>query len=222
MIAQSSKFLWPDLTKYLLTQVDDDRLRMIKFLSILDINYDPAPEMPLLSEIICCRPQLFKALLAIKEVKLSPKSMLHILTKLSNLSNVLALECLNGPQEEWDKLADKFSSKGGTIVTKSIDDIRKLYDDQVKDAIKPPPFEEFVKLSQLAESRSKVYKHDLYQAAIAGIIIAQNKPFTLAQVPTGSGKSYIIAMLALHYHQALKAEILILVSNETLRKQLFE
>ena len=137
-------------------------------------------------------------------IKHSPKVLLHILTKLKGLSSELALECLKGAQSDWERLADQLASKGGSIDTKSLEDITRFYDTQVKDIADHKPFEDFVKLSQTAESRSSLYKHDLYQAAITGVIISHNKDVMLAQVPTGSGKSYIIAMLALYYHQVLK------------------
>jgi hypothetical protein len=63
MSKHRSKFLWPELTRYLLTQVEDVRVKMIGLLLLLDINYDPGLEMSPLTEIICARPQITKYLL---------------------------------------------------------------------------------------------------------------------------------------------------------------
>ena len=213
-----SKFLWPELTRYLLTQVEDVRIKMIGLLLLLDINYDPGLEMSPLTEIICARPQITKYLLSLTEIKHSPKQLLHILSMLSNIQNELALTCLNGKQAEWTKLAEQLSSKGGPIETKTLADVKGFYDGYVKDMLNFCDLDDVISLSKTSESRSKVYKHDLYQAAITGIIASQQKQLTLACIPTGSGKSYIIAMLALHYYLKTKKEILILVPNDTLRK----
>jgi hypothetical protein len=100
------KFLWPDLTRYLLTQVEDVRLRMIKLLQLLDINYDPGLEMSPLTEVICSRPQITMCLLSLAEIKHSPKALLHILLKLSNISTDAALRCLKDNQSVWEKLSE--------------------------------------------------------------------------------------------------------------------
>ena len=85
MMRHPRKVLWPSLTTYILTQVEEVRLRVLELLSLLDVNYDPGQEMASLTEEICTRPTLTKFLLTKKEIKHSPKSLLHILTKLKSI-----------------------------------------------------------------------------------------------------------------------------------------
>jgi superfamily II DNA or RNA helicase len=52
---------------------------------------------------------------------------------------------------------------------------------------------------------------------IVGVIIAFNDKLSFASLPTGSGKTWILLMLGLHYRNSL-----ILVPNETLKRQMQE
>ena len=59
-----------------------------------------------------------------------------------------------------------------------------------------------IKIStQLDEIKGQLYKNDVYQATIAACIIALNGKFTLATIPTGSGKTFIIGLLYQYYKQ---------------------
>ena len=115
-------------------------------------------------------------------------------------------------------MSDQLASKGGSCDEKPMEEIQRFFDDRTHHVKESYPLEKAIALSKTAEERSKAYKHDLYQAAITGVILSQKANLIVAEVPTGSGKSFIIAMLALHYYQEHKKEILVLVSNETLRK----
>lgn len=52
--------------------------------------------------------------------------------------------------------------------------------------------------SQLGQAEGTVFKADMYQATIAAIVVSKHKPFLLMTLPTGSGKTFIICLLA-HY-----------------------
>ena len=60
-------------------------MRVLELLSLLDVNYDPGQEMALLTEEVCTRPSITKFLLTKKEIKHSPKTLLHILSKLRSI-----------------------------------------------------------------------------------------------------------------------------------------
>ena len=101
-------------------------------------------------------------------------------------------------------MSDQLASKGNTSDEKPMEEIQRFYDDKTHQVKEPYPLDKAIALSKTAEERSKAYKHDLYQAAITGVILSQKANLIIAEVPTGSGKSFIIGMLALHYYQEYK------------------
>jgi hypothetical protein len=53
------------------------------------------------------------------------------------------------------------------------------------------------------------YKHDLYQATIAAIVMALNKPHTLLSLPTNCGKTMVIGLMAYYITHILKKTAII-------------
>ena len=53
------------------------------------------------------------------------------------------------------------------------------------------------------------YKHDFYQATIAAIVMALNKPHTLLSLPTNFGKTMVICLMAYYITHILKKTAII-------------
>ena len=67
------------------------------------------------------------------------------------------------------------------------------------------------------EAKLRKYDPDVYQCMIAAIIAAWDEPFTIAVLPTGSGKTWIILLLCLLFLNNGKYQaILIIVASHDL------
>lgn len=62
------------------------------------------------------------------------------------------------------------------------------------------------------------YRHCHLQAAIAGIILSHDKPFTIVVSPTGSGKTWIQGLVAKYFCNQGK-KVVIVEPNDALRAQ---
>ena len=56
-----------------------------------------------------------------------------------------------------------------------------------------------VNISKEVESMCEGYQHSLYQCAVAGIILSLPGLFKLIDMPTGSGKTWVQALIAKYY-----------------------
>jgi len=56
-----------------------------------------------------------------------------------------------------------------------------------------------VKISKEVELKCETYQHSLYQCAVAGIILSSPGMFKLIDMPTGSGKTWVQALIAKYY-----------------------
>ena len=72
------------------------------------------------------------------------------------------------------------------------------------------PFESFIALSERAAHLFDYYLHDPYQAMVVGVIVSFDNLNILSSLPPGSGKSWILLMLALYYQPQ---DVLIVVPN---------
>jgi superfamily II DNA or RNA helicase len=63
----------------------------------------------------------------------------------------------------------------------------------------PIELRDIVQISQQLSDDVDDYKHSMLQTAIAGIAISQSSDFTIVVSPTGSGKTWIQALIAKHY-----------------------
>jgi len=62
----------------------------------------------------------------------------------------------------------------------------------------PIELRDIVQISQQLSDDVDDYKHSMLQTAIAGIAVLQSSDFTIDS-PTGSGKTWIQALIAKHY-----------------------
>lgn len=63
------------------------------------------------------------------------------------------------------------------------------------------PLEDMYVVSQLISTDVEDYRHSELQAAIAGVVISHDKPFTIVVSPTGSGKTWVQAIIAKYFCQ---------------------
>lgn len=57
-------------------------------------------------------------------------------------------------------------------------------------------YKDLLKLSiELDDMEGLFYKHDPYQATIAACVLALDKNFAIATLPTGCGKTFIIGLI---------------------------
>jgi superfamily II DNA or RNA helicase len=83
------------------------------------------------------------------------------------------------------------------------------------------PLVDMFKLSLNVSDEAGDYRHSELKAAIAGILVSNNKQFTIVISPTGSGKTWIQGLLAKYYCQQGK-RVVVIEPNVQLMKQTAE
>jgi superfamily II DNA or RNA helicase len=61
------------------------------------------------------------------------------------------------------------------------------------------PLQDFIKLSTELEKECRYYQHCIYQCAVAGISDSQKEQARVIEMPTGSGKTWVQALIAKYY-----------------------
>jgi superfamily II DNA or RNA helicase len=100
----------------------------------------------------------------------------------------------------------------------SIEKLKELYWTYIQDCDNPVTLERMCAISKLISEESEIYKHCEYQSMIAGSVVSQRSNFVIATAPTGSGKTWIQAIIAKFYCQN-NNEVTIVEPSEHLRDQ---
>lgn len=83
------------------------------------------------------------------------------------------------------------------------------------------PLDTFIELSALLEQECETYSHSLYQCAVAAIAVSQQELARVIEMPTGSGKTWVYALIA-KYYLKLGKRVTIIEPNNALYAQTTE
>ena len=217
------KFLWPDLLQFFEGKSGEVITTSVAILAKMDVITDPGNSIGQLTDILAQRSLLAKRLGEVDRIRLALPRLVSVLEKLASLQAETITMCLSSDSSKWEQIATQSSSKEEVSDSSlSVDEVAKYYETEVSTLENPVPLDEMRRLSKQVSDEVEDYRHSELQAAIAGIIVSNDKEFTIAVSPTGSGKTWIQGLVAKYFCNQGKRVVVVepndLLSAQTVQK----
>lgn len=146
------------------------------------------------------RKLLVDQLLLVEKIQLSLSQLIIALELLCTMKSESIIEILSLPSSKWLVAAEQSANKEDAPNKNLLKEkLPGLYAEFTKGLDAAMPLEEMNSISKDVSKLVDSYRHCEYQSMIAAAIISQKSEFIVATVPTGSGKTWIQALIAKHY-----------------------
>lgn len=156
--------------------------------------------MNTLYDIFGQRRLIVDQLLGVESIQLSISQLIIALELLCPLKQESIIEIFNLPSTKWMVAAEQVSNKedapNKAVMQEKLPD---LYNSFTKDADEPVALDAMHAISLEVSEVVDAYRHCEYQSMIAASIVSQKSNFVVATVPTGSGKTWIQALVAKYF-----------------------
>ena len=96
----------------------------------------------------------------------------------------------------------------------SVEQVLEFYDAQSKDQMEPVSLESMLDISKSLTNKVPEYRHNHFQGAVAGICISRGARLSIVVAPTGSGKTWVQALIAKYFCNQGKRVVLVEPNNQ--------
>ena len=156
--------------------------------------------MNTLYDIFGQRRLIVDQLLGVESIQLSISQLIIALELLCPMKQESIIDILNLPSTKWMVSAEQVSNKedapNQAVMLANLPD---LYTSFAKYADEPIALDTMHTISVEVSDVVDTYRHCEYQSMIAASIVSQKSNFIVATVPTGSGKTWIQALVAKYF-----------------------